>query len=137
MEKAFFLAKHHDTLSRRAQPTSSCATLEQHFRGHFNHTNDAPTPEALLEPASFAPLAELPHVPYDVSQISADPPEVAELRSIIAKLRNKKACTDAPAESVKAALDCPFFCEFLVSAFHTVWTDVSIPTEWRINKLIV
>ena len=91
-------------INRRAKLGQECPGLQTLFAKHFNHVTERDTP---IEISTHVPecIRKLRQIPIDPKKLHNDPPELAELKRAISRLRNGKAWTDVPAEYLKVATE--------------------------------
>ena len=86
-------------------------------------------------------LEVLPKVIRKLQDITTDgvetgPPDMAELKTVIKKLKNGKSANDVPISFIKHALDNNNFALELLKLYHTVWSTNMIPKDWGHSKLV-
>ena len=114
--------------SKKCEPQK----LKDFFREHFRKK------ETEIKPPELEDLPEVIRKLQDITTdgIKTGPPDMAELRTVIKKLKNGKSANDIPIDFIKHALDNNHFALMLLKMYHTVWSTNMIPKNWGHSKLV-
>ena len=106
--------------------------LKEFFRDHFKEKENE------TEPPELEDIPEVIHKLQDISTdcIKTGPPDMAELKTVIQKLKNGKSANDISIDFIKHALDCNHFAIELLKLYQTVWSTNMIPKDWGHTKLV-
>ena len=132
LEKVYRLSKNK--LINKKATEITCPGLKDHFLKHLTHPDPSDTePNEIIDPPEFikrlseSGIADM----NDLNEHLQLPPSSEEIRTIIKKLKDKKASSDIPAEYLKAIIDCPNYLSMLESLYYEVWSDVVLAEAWR------
>ena len=132
IEELFRRFKQDDWV--QAKTTSKCdpEKLQEFFNEHFNPIFPDNDPTEFTELPGF--VDELQQLTKS-SVIETGPPDVAEIRKTLSKLKNNKASNDIPSELLKYASQSDELVSEIESLLANIWETQLIPTSWGHTKL--
>ena len=132
LEKAFRRARQQETVYKSA-PASACPpeALREYFEKLFNSEPPGPIPielESLEVTCNF--IQQLRQL-WQEFEVDASEPSVEELETVLKKLKNGKAASDAPPELLKYAAASPLFTGKLHRILVEIWGNpANVPKTW-------
>ena len=133
LEKLFRVAKDHGAFNYKAQLPSTCTTLKEHFKEHFNKKPPCDTPQELIDLPEYL-NDSLQQIPMD-DDMKSSPPDRAEIVSAINKLKHRKATTDTPSELLQALITDTNCLQALTTLYTDIWQQKELPNNWKYSRL--